>query len=335
VKKTSTLLTSHWFRVLISIALSLGAIYLAVRDVDLRLVWSTLLDASWGFILLALACVALNTLAKALRWKLLVGPPGQNIPTINYLMVLLAGQMLNTLFPARLGDLARAYVLGGMGPGRTYVLGTVVLEKILDAFAYIILFGTLILMIPMPTWVGSSILAFILVTLTIAGGIMLLVFWPAPFIRLLNALLSRLPERPRLWLAPRIESGLASLEIVRRRDDLVRLVLWTALIWGLAILNNQFALLALDIHLPLTASLLILFGLQAGISLPAIPGTIGLFEFICVLVLSVFGIDQALALSYGLLLHAIVLVPSTLAGMVSFWALGLSGQRDKFQDGLV
>ena len=134
------------------------------------------------------------------------------------------------------------------------------------------------------------------------------------------------------WLAPRIESGLASLEIIRRRDDLLRLIFWTALIWGLAITTNYFTLLALDIHLPLTASMLILFGLQAGISLPAIPGTIGLFEYICVLALSVFGVDQALALSFGLLLHAIVLVPTTLAGMVSFWILGLSGQREKFQD---
>ena len=48
-------------------------------------------------------------------------------------MILLAGQMLNTVFPARLGDLTRAYVLGGKGPGRSFVLGTVVLEKILDS----------------------------------------------------------------------------------------------------------------------------------------------------------------------------------------------------------
>jgi uncharacterized membrane protein YbhN (UPF0104 family) len=115
----------------------------------------------------------------------------------------------------------------------------------------------------------------------------------------------------------------------------LRLVLWTTSIWGLAILNNHFTLLALGIHLPITASMLILVGLQAGISLPAIPGTIGLFEYICVLALSLFGIDQSLALSYGILLHAIVLVPSTIAGMISFWVLGLSGQRQKFQDGVI
>jgi len=75
-------------------------------------------------------------------------------------------------------------------------------------------------------------------------------------------------------------------------------------------------------------------GLQAGISLPAIPGTIGLFEYICILALSFFNIDPSTALSYGLLLHAVVLLPPLLAGMISFWVLGLTRERQKYQDGM-
>jgi uncharacterized protein (TIRG00374 family) len=332
VKSKSKLLATKWLHISLGIIISFGALYLALRGVDLRSVWLSIQNAIWEYVFLALGCVAINTLAKTLRWRLLIGTPGQNITNITYLKVLLAGQMLNTIFPARLGELGRAYVLGGMGPGRSYVLGTIVLEKALDSIAYIILFVALILLIPIPDWIGSSFFVFLLVTLTIVGGILLLVFWPNPFIRLLNAFLNRMPERLRLWLSPRIESGLTSLEIVRRRDDLLRLVLWTGLIWCLAILTNYFTLLALDIHLPIPASMLILFVLQAGISIPSIPGTIGLFEYICVLTLSVYGINQSLALSFGLLLHAIVLIPSTLAGMVSFWSLGLSGQQGRFQD---
>jgi len=332
VKAVSRAYNAKWVRILFSLGLSLGAIYLAIRDVTLEQVWKALLEARWEFILLALTTVAINTLAKALRWKLLVGPPGKKITNLRYLMILITGQMLNTLFPARIGDLGRAYVLGGMGPGRTYVFGTVVLEKMLDAIAYLLLFGTLVLLIPMPDWVSGSILAFMLLTITITGGILLVVFFPTPFSRLLNAILSHLPDKPRTWLTPRLDRGLASLEIVRRRKDVLRLVGWTAAIWLLAILNNHFTLLALDIQLPISASMLVLFGLQAGISLPAIPGTIGLFEFIGVLTFSVFGVDNTQALSYGLLLHTIVLVPSTLAGLASFWALGLSDQRQKFTE---
>jgi hypothetical protein len=318
-------------RLILGIIISIGALYLALRDVDLSHVWLTIQNASWGFVFLALGSVSMNTLAKALRWKVLVGPPGQNISSITYLMVLLAGQMLNTILPFRLGDFARAYVLGGMGPGRTYVLGTIVLEKMLDSIAYIILFGTTLLLIPLPDWIGSSIMAFSMVPIAIIGGILLVIIWPAKFIQIVNILLGILPEKWRAWISPRMQDGIKGLEIIRHRSDLIRLVLWTVLIWVLAITTNYLTLLAFDIHLPLIVSVLILVALQAGISIPSIPGRIGLFEYICVLALMVFGIDREVALSFGLLLHAIVLVPTTLAGMISFWILGLSGLRQEFR----
>jgi uncharacterized membrane protein YbhN (UPF0104 family) len=63
--------------------------------------------------------------------------------------------------------------------------------------------------------------------------------------------------------------------------------------------------------------------LQAGISIPSIPGKIGIFEYICVLSLVAFKVDPARAFSYGILLHAIVLLPTTILGLIFFWRLGL------------
>jgi uncharacterized membrane protein YbhN (UPF0104 family) len=63
--------------------------------------------------------------------------------------------------------------------------------------------------------------------------------------------------------------------------------------------------------------------LMAGISLPSAPGRIGIFEYSCILALSIFGIRQAQALSYGILLHAVVLLPTTLLGLLAFLRLGV------------
>jgi uncharacterized protein (TIRG00374 family) len=329
VKKITSALSSNRVRAAFSIIISLGAIYLAIRNVDFGLVWETLKNTQLAFVLLAIASVLINGTIKAWRWKVLVGPNGKTIPNIKYWKILFAGQMLNTIFPARLGDLARAFTLGGLGPGRTFVLGTIVLEKMLDSLAYLILFGVLFILIPLPGWMGDSILAFLLITLIIVGFILLLAFFPDPFSHLSQRMIHYLPINARAWISPRLKSGLTSLEIIRRRDDLVRLTILTGLVWCTALLNNHLVLLALDIQLPLTASLLILIGLQAGISIPAVPGSIGLFEYICVLALSFFGVDQSLAFSYGLLLHAVVYVPMILIGVVSFWQVGLSGHRLK------
>ena len=100
-----------------------------------------------------------------------------------------------------------------------------------------------------------------------------------------------------------------------RPSELVKIVLLSVLIWGTAILNNYLLLLAFQIDLPVTAAVLLLVGLQIGISLPSLPGTIGVFEYVCVLVLAVFAVERTAALSYGILLHAIVMLPATLAGI--------------------
>jgi uncharacterized membrane protein YbhN (UPF0104 family) len=132
------------------------------------------------------------------------------------------------------------------------------------------------------------------------------------------------PERMQSFAAPRVEGGIASLDVLQSNIDILKIGLWSALIWGTAILNNHLTLLALDIHLPLTASILILIALQAGISIPSVPGRFGIFEYICVLALSVYGIDQATAFSYGILLHAIVMLPSTIVGLIFIVSSGLS-----------
>jgi uncharacterized protein (TIRG00374 family) len=324
---------------LAGVALSALTLYLALRNVDMAEVWSALMQARPLYVLLALASVALNTLAKTVRWRVLLGEPGRAVSLLKLLMALLSGQMLNTLYPARIGDLSRAYVIGGEHNGRerlgrTYTLGTVLLEKLLDMLAYVLLFLLLIVLIPLPAWVNDSLYTFALAIVVAAAGVGLAAYRPDWLLRIAKKFLTWFPRRwfpgrLRRFALARIQDGLASLKVLHSRSDLLRLAFWSALVWGTAILNNHLALLALDIHLPWTASLLVLMVLQAGISIPSVPGKIGIFEYSCVLALGVYGVAQAPALSYGILLHAIVLVPSTLLGLVFFWMLGLSASRQE------
>ena len=69
MKSSSKLLSSKWLRIIFSVTISLGALYLALRGVDFSQVWQSIQGASWVFVLLALGSVTVNTLAKSLRWK--------------------------------------------------------------------------------------------------------------------------------------------------------------------------------------------------------------------------------------------------------------------------
>jgi len=191
----------------------------------------------------------------------------------------------------------------------------------------VLLFMLLIVLIPLPAWVNNSLYTFALAIGAAAAGVGLAAYRPGWLLRIARIFLGWFPGRLRRYALARIQDGLDSLKVLHSRADLLRLAFWSALVWGTAVLNNHLALLALDIHLPWTASLLVLMVLQAGISIPSVPGKIGIFEYSCVLALGVYGIAQAPALSYGILLHAIVLAPSTLLGLVFFWMLGLSASR--------
>ncbi len=314
---------SGFFRLGVGVGISGLLFYLAAREVNLSDAWLAILAAKPSIIFLAVGSVAANTLFKVFRWKDLLGPSGKTLPVRKLLSALLVGQLLNNFIPARIGDLSRAYTVGGQGPGRSYTFGTVVIEKMVDLFAYVLLLITLILLIPIPAWMSNSALPLATAAVTFTILVFALTYQRP---RVLLALESLKTHLPGVWLPgaiQQVKNGLASTEILQDRVATIRVIVWSVLIWFTAILTNYLTLLALEIDVPLIASVLLLIALQAGISLAAIPGNLGLFEYIAVLTLGLFGIGQAMGFSYGILLHAIVLLPVLFAGLLAFWLSGV------------
>ncbi len=318
---------SRFLRLGAGLALSLLTLYLAFKNVSLGEVGQAFTRASPLYIVLALASVGVNTLAKVFRWEVLLGRERRKAGFYSILNSVLAGQMLNAVIPVRTGELYRIYVVGGKGVGRTFVLGTVVLEKVLDMVCYALLFLLLLALSPLPAWVGGSGTTFIGLAALACLLVLLVAYrrgWVVDWMRRLG---SWLPVSFQDYLARHLRLGLDSLEVLQHFSVSLKLALWSALVWFVAILTNQLVLLAFGLRLPWAASVLLLVALQAGISLPSLPGKIGVFEYVAVLSLGVFRIEPSLALSYGILLHAIVYLPMLLAGLISFWLLDLGPWR--------
>ena len=330
-RKLSVLFQNVFFRAGLAILISAVTLILAVRNVTLNALWSALKTADSRFVLLTLGSVIANNLAKTIRWKVLLGGPGRKVSLWITFQAILVGQTLNTIYPARVGDLSRCYIVGDRGPGRMFTLGSIVLEKVLDTLFYASLVLWMVLSIPLPGWVSgwANKSVVVLIGASLGASILLVVmaYQPDWFIKTYDLFLRFLAKRlPSINLSKTLtwfRSGITSLEVLRSARGLVFVIIWLAMSWATALLNNQFALLALGIHLPLTASLLVLVVLQAGISIPSVPGRIGIFEYICVLTLAVFGVSQSAAFAYGILLHSLVFIPPTLLGLFFLITLGL------------
>jgi uncharacterized protein (TIRG00374 family) len=312
--------------VTLGLLITIISIYLALREVNFDEVKQAFQGADYRFVWWALLSTLGIIFARVIRWKVLMGSDGETVSLTRNLMSLLAGQALNLIYPARIGDISRAYFVDERGTRRVFMLGTVVLEKLFDSITYVLMFLVLVLLLPLPGWLRSSGYTFTLLTLISVGVVFLVAYRLEWFSVFLEKLAAHLPERFRGKVQGWLVSGLSSLTVLKSKSQLAKLAVLSIVIWVIPVFTNHLTLLALRINLPLIASLLTMIVLQASVAIPSVPGRIGLFQYLCVLSLSLFGVKESLAFTYGVLLHGIALLPSTLAGLIFLWILGLKGQ---------
>lgn len=120
--------------------LAVGLIVLGGHDLDLRDAALTLQRADAKWVLAATLTTTLHMVAKAARWRKLLAGNADRLSLLDLIRVLLIGQMLNTLIPLRIGDVARVFLLGSRGVSRAYTAGTIAMEKGVDLLSYGALF---------------------------------------------------------------------------------------------------------------------------------------------------------------------------------------------------
>jgi hypothetical protein len=127
---------------------------------------------------------------------------------------------------------------------------------------------------------------------------------------------------PAAWqdrLERAFRQALGSLSVLRNLRVNLRLQAWSLAILANSVLTNYAIFLALDMGLSLAAALFLLAVLQVGVAVPSAPGKLGVFHYLCVLALGVFGVAKESAIAYAVLLHVVVFVPPSLLGAVFLW----------------
>lgn len=296
--------------------LSTAALYFSFRSLHINDILAGLASADLRLIICAVAIVLINIIGKTMRWRVLLGRPGRVVPFFTLLQALLVGQILNITLPSRAGDVSRAYTIGAAGVGWPFVAGTIVTEKAIDLMCYLLCFFLTLTCLPsLPAWVTTSVYSFVTLTAILAT---VLVVLPQGHHLLSSRYLGWAPQALRERVTRAMQAICASFTVARQPWVAAQIILWSALIWGTAILTNYLLLRALAVDAPAISAVLLLIVLQISVSLPSVPGNIGIFQYICVLTLGVFGVNQATAVSYGILLHVVAFAPPILLGGLLF-----------------
>lgn len=128
-----------------SLAIAGVLLWLSLRGIDLEEFWQQLqrvpLGWVWFFIPVALA----SHLFRALRWKLLIEKEGSDAKISTLFAGVMLGYFMNFLVP-RLGEITRpVYVARKIKASSSWMIGTIVLERIIDLLILIGLFFFVIL----------------------------------------------------------------------------------------------------------------------------------------------------------------------------------------------
>ncbi|HEV7605038.1 MAG TPA: lysylphosphatidylglycerol synthase transmembrane domain-containing protein [Candidatus Limnocylindrales bacterium] len=301
----------------IGIAVSLFAIWVLVRSVDIGASFEVLRRASPAWILVMLVATTVDVGARGARWRALLAPiaplPYRRVWGYTYI-----GYLANNVLPARLGELYRSHALGeAEGLSRTTVLGTVVVERVVDTMMVVTIAAIAVLVLSVRGVMSSAVLlglAFVALLVVVLGlGV---AAHRLPGAERATAFVERWPRI--LELARRLREGLS---VAQRPRVLVGALGFSALAWAASTVTFLAAGQAVGVQLTVAQGALLTSGVALVTIIPSGPGYVGTFELTVVEIASGLGIARDSALALGLLVHLMILATTSIGGVVALLAM--------------
>ena len=234
---------------------------------------------------------------------------------------------INGILPLRIGELGRVFLtsranrqIPALETG-----GTIVVERLLDVFAVVLLlmFTMAIAPLPVEAQQAGAVGGIILV-----GGFAFLILLGRrrrPVMRWVERLETRSAWLRRFGLQRHVQSFLDGLSPILDPFTLFSAVFWTIASWIFSVLTNFTLMLAFfdeGALAPITLS--IVFAAFA-IALPVIPGNIGTYELSIIAAFSALGFGQADKITaFAFALHALNVLVNTATGFIGLFYEGIS-----------
>lgn len=315
-----------WLRLVVGLIIGAGAIALTVRTVDLEEVTTTLRATNPTLTLAALGSLLLTTYAKTARWSALAGLRQD----ASWLLLpgLVIGQLVNTLIPARLGDLARAVVGSeATGLGKAFLLGTIVLEKLIDGVCVLLLAALVLPFLRLPEWLLASGLDAALGVLALGVGIATLLLVGDRLLALVARPLARVPGRWGVRLTRAVADAIRGLGGLRTWRQRGWVGWWSFVAWTTMVATNVLVFQAVGLAVDVSAAVIVLLAVTVGGSVPSIPGRVGVFHSLVAAPLILSGVDPARAVSAAIVLHLLVVMTQVVLGVFFIWRASVDPRR--------
>jgi len=303
-------------KLIIGILLSILLIYLSVRGIDFQAVMEGFKKIDYRYIYPAVLLIVAMQVIRSIRWGILLSPL-EKVGQLALFSVTSVGFLAIVSIPARLGELARPYLITKKsGIKMSSALGTIFIERIFDGLTVFAVFVVILFLTPLPTWLIRSSILFLMLTIGMMAFFIFMIAQRELCMKMLDPLFCRLPERFAFKTRLLLHHFIDGFQILRDLKRLLAVALMSALFWFCDILSIYYMFLSFGFSLPPIAACVILIILMIGIAIPAGPGFVGNWHFFCILGLALYGIPKAEALSFAIIYHFISIGIIILLGMI-------------------
>ena len=288
-------------------------------------------SARTDLLLLAVVMTLVMALIRAERWQYLLSPLGPTRFWVAFRTTVI-GFAVSFVLPARAGEVLRPYLLARSERlPATAAFATVIVERLLDLLAVIVLLTTFLLFLQKnESTVAPALYRAVLVGALGVGpvGLALLIamFFMAGHPERVHGLVLGiervLPSRLAHALAGFTKTFVQGLAVVRSPSRLLWAMGWSLVLW-LTIAAQLWVLVkAFAIDLPYAGSFLVTAILVVGVALPTPGGVGGTHEALRLSLTSFYGADNDAAVGAAIVQHGVNFVPYLLLG---FWFLAQDG----------
>lgn len=271
-----------------------------------------LVEPAWVIPLLVFSFASYTM--RSLRWKRMMRPAGTPFKTCA--RVFMTSLAANNILPLRIGDIMRVFTYAPeLGASPSFILSTVILEKLLDIFVLAVLF-----IATMAATVSPHLrMAARLAVGVSALGILVLLLGARSLAEPLSRLFARLPKQNVLvklehWI-------LLALDCIRQiglRGTLF-LLIETVLVWTFETVIYLSAMRLVGLVSDPLGPLNCVAFVNLSFLIPSSPGGIGPFEAAAQKSLVTHGAQPGAAALFGLALHVWMLI--TITGVGGAWFL--------------
>lgn len=313
---------------LLALAVVVGGV-LAFRRIGVDRVATALLGSSPAWVLAGLGIMCASMAARAVAWRAILAAalPAGRVRLRDAMQGTFIGVLMSATLPARLGEPSRALIVARRtGRPREHfpvVLGTIVSQTLLNIVALALLGVVTFSSVPLFSGHQDALLVAAIAPVALLAVVLLAPTLVGAGRRSRDQRLRELTDQVRRALA-RVRAG---LEVFRHPRLGATALLAQLGAWVLQWLSCYLLLVAfgLDHKAGLGAAAAVLFAVNVTAVLPATPSNLGIFQAACVVVLSKgYGVAEADALGYGIVLQAVEIATAVLMGTPALLKEGLS-----------